>query len=357
MSCVITMPEFNIRLCGPTSTSKQKEVATRFGGTKGIIMQLNNKSDARSKYLRAFRCAWLSTFSGEDEYLFIGGDMRLKIDTIIHIETANNLAGLFHALFYFDCMLNGTAFSADTKPRIKESKRKIVQNLIKHQLKGNEYQNDYDEKDELNYNILCKYKGNEWKADCIEYAMKTCNINFLNHICKHIRFKMHHSDKFAKYIFDIFPHHYNYRHININFAQYILSNEFLKMINVNENEFDEVRFDLLTHTKPDWEEGESAFMQMVRNDSNEKNIKLIKMTLNLIKSDEKKMKLIHYVYKNNNQNEDDNNMDEYYRYNEYDNNQVEYDIFTFYDSKKKNIEAIQNIEADLTTDLLKNKVE
>ena len=41
MSFVMVIPSFNIRLCAPTSTSKQVEVATRFGGDEGIIIQLN----------------------------------------------------------------------------------------------------------------------------------------------------------------------------------------------------------------------------------------------------------------------------------------------------------------------------
>eukprot|EP01084_Bolivina_argentea_P062125 113596_1 len=114
MDFLMVIPEFNIRLCGPTSTSTQFEVATRFAGRRGIIMTLNNDADARSKFLRAFNCAWISTYSGESECLFIGGDFRLRLETVHEVVTANNFYAFMKPLFYFDCMMNGTAFSSET---------------------------------------------------------------------------------------------------------------------------------------------------------------------------------------------------------------------------------------------------
>eukprot|EP01084_Bolivina_argentea_P251301 421432_1 len=38
MSKIMVMPEFNIRLCSPTSTSIFKEVGTRFAGEEGILI-------------------------------------------------------------------------------------------------------------------------------------------------------------------------------------------------------------------------------------------------------------------------------------------------------------------------------
>ena len=40
MSFKIIMPSFNIRLCAPSSTSKQLEVATRFAGDEGLFYTL-----------------------------------------------------------------------------------------------------------------------------------------------------------------------------------------------------------------------------------------------------------------------------------------------------------------------------
>eukprot|EP01084_Bolivina_argentea_P280652 479994_1 len=141
MSFVMVIPQFNIRLCGPTSTSKQIEVATRFGGAKGIIIQLNNIDIVNlfSDNVSAFPCAWLSNYSGEDEYLFCGGMHRIKIDAITRIDTAQNFKQHFSVLFLFECMLNGM----ETKKKIKSCEYKCVDKLIRHKLKMNGFQNEF----------------------------------------------------------------------------------------------------------------------------------------------------------------------------------------------------------------------
>eukprot|EP01084_Bolivina_argentea_P320589 556268_1 len=45
LSYVLVFPSFELRLCSPTSTSKQIEVATKFATQKGIVVQLNNNVD------------------------------------------------------------------------------------------------------------------------------------------------------------------------------------------------------------------------------------------------------------------------------------------------------------------------
>ena len=58
---LINIPEFNIRLNSPVSTSKHIEVVARFINnspstqSKGVIVQLNNNGDYdSSRYLRSF---------------------------------------------------------------------------------------------------------------------------------------------------------------------------------------------------------------------------------------------------------------------------------------------------------------
>ena len=75
LSAVMVIPKFNIRLCGPTSTSKQLEVAMRFGGDNGMIMTLQNDSYHLSRILRGFNCSWLSNYPG----LFLVYKNMLKI--------------------------------------------------------------------------------------------------------------------------------------------------------------------------------------------------------------------------------------------------------------------------------------
>ena len=67
MSVVLNIPEFNIFLCSPTSTSKQIEVAIKFSGDHGIVIQLDNPDTPQYRQLRGFNCSWLSRYKEEDE--------------------------------------------------------------------------------------------------------------------------------------------------------------------------------------------------------------------------------------------------------------------------------------------------
>ena len=68
MGIELSLCSFKIRLCSPTSTSKQKEVATKFSGDKGIIIQFDNpEGDEQCCYLRGWNCCWLSKYKEEDE--------------------------------------------------------------------------------------------------------------------------------------------------------------------------------------------------------------------------------------------------------------------------------------------------
>merc|ERR1719242_1894958 len=46
---VMVIPSFCLRLCGPTSTSKQVEVAMNFAKDNGIILELNNNGHSFAK--------------------------------------------------------------------------------------------------------------------------------------------------------------------------------------------------------------------------------------------------------------------------------------------------------------------
>ena len=104
---LVVIPEFNIRLNSPTSTTKQIEVANRFGGDEGVVIQLNNNGYQQSHGLRSFNCSWLSDYSGEDERIWIGGEYPIKIETIRTLSNSANYIDYFRPFFYFDCMING----------------------------------------------------------------------------------------------------------------------------------------------------------------------------------------------------------------------------------------------------------
>ena len=93
MSSVMTMPEFRIRLYGPTSTSMQIAVAARFGGDKGMLIEFDN-SRADGKDVKKYDVSWISRYgSQEDErygfpiYLFLNS-VKLRVnpylDSLLH---------------------------------------------------------------------------------------------------------------------------------------------------------------------------------------------------------------------------------------------------------------------------------
>merc|ERR1712003_4826 len=105
-SVVLNIPQFAIRLNGPTSTSVHGEVAMRFGGVKGMIIQLNNDKGI-ARFERHFDCSWLSDFPEESERLWMGGRFPLKLETVRVVETQNNYQRFLRAFHLFDLMLSG----------------------------------------------------------------------------------------------------------------------------------------------------------------------------------------------------------------------------------------------------------
>eukprot|EP01084_Bolivina_argentea_P266402 451844_1 len=145
MSFIMVFPEFNIRLCGPTSTSKQIEVATRFGGRDGIIIQMNNNSTVFNMFISSFACSWISNYALEDEYLFFGGRFRIRIESVRIINTHDNYGIFYKPLFYFDCMVNGNRLSEGMEKSIVKNDYLVLDKLIKHQLRVNGFKNDFTE--------------------------------------------------------------------------------------------------------------------------------------------------------------------------------------------------------------------
>ena len=67
MKVVMNMPSFSIRLCSPTSTSGTLEVAIKFSGEDGIIIQLDNPNVKPYRFITGFDCSWLSRYKEENE--------------------------------------------------------------------------------------------------------------------------------------------------------------------------------------------------------------------------------------------------------------------------------------------------
>eukprot|EP01083_Nonionella_stella_P002765 7931_1 len=108
MNGVMSMPSFSMRLCSPTSTSKQIEVAMKFSGGNGIVLQMDNPIVIwQCVYLHAFNASWVSRFKEEDERLFFGGMYPIQIQSILIRSTKQNFEKFIRCLHYLDILVTG----------------------------------------------------------------------------------------------------------------------------------------------------------------------------------------------------------------------------------------------------------
>eukprot|EP01084_Bolivina_argentea_P157565 274553_1 len=112
MSSVINISAFAIRVNGPCSTSKCKEIAITFAQKHGIILILQNDHVSSHSDQRCFDCSIISKYCEEDERFFIAGQYRLRMQSVCIIETQQNFEIFFHAFYLFDCMLSGINMNA-----------------------------------------------------------------------------------------------------------------------------------------------------------------------------------------------------------------------------------------------------
>eukprot|EP01084_Bolivina_argentea_P220681 373956_1 len=106
MDVLLHISEFDIRLCGPTSTSMKIEVAVKFSAEAGIVLQFNNYQWQYSR-LRIFNVSWLSRYKEEEERLFFGGFLRVQIESVRIKNTRQNFEEFVHSLYYLDLALSG----------------------------------------------------------------------------------------------------------------------------------------------------------------------------------------------------------------------------------------------------------
>ncbi len=133
----LVLEEFGIRLCGPTSTTRFKEVAMRFSGEDdGIIVTFSNDGYVHADLLPMIDCAWFSNKGkAESETLFMGGYLRIKIETVTKISApTNNYKKYLKPLYYFHSMLNGTIMSDKQSCKPSEKYYNKLDKLIKYRL-------------------------------------------------------------------------------------------------------------------------------------------------------------------------------------------------------------------------------
>ena len=102
MSIVLNMPNADIYLRGPTSTTSQIIIAQNFSKNNGVILQLGGQRERR------FNVSWLSKFAEESERIFVRGTRSMRLVSIrVNINQKwNNYEIFFKVLWLFDRVCN-----------------------------------------------------------------------------------------------------------------------------------------------------------------------------------------------------------------------------------------------------------
>eukprot|EP01084_Bolivina_argentea_P036818 68077_1 len=131
MNILMNIPQFNIRLCSPTSTSVHIEVAIKFSGRNGIILQFNNpRKQLQTSFLRGFNVSWISRFAEEDERLFFGGFYYMQIQSVRLRTTEQNFEDILYSISYLDICFTG----GRTKhlKNVSNNDILVIETLFKH---------------------------------------------------------------------------------------------------------------------------------------------------------------------------------------------------------------------------------
>eukprot|EP01084_Bolivina_argentea_P120619 213819_1 len=155
MSVVLNIPSFAIFLKGPCSTSKCKQVAKNFAKRNGILIQFQNDTYNEGALQNFFDCSWMSGYGEENERLFIAGNNRLRIASIIIINTAQNFKDFFHAFYLFDCMISAVDIW-DSNISITEKDNKILTKIISS--KTNQTVHGFEKYIENVFDLFCYKK-------------------------------------------------------------------------------------------------------------------------------------------------------------------------------------------------------
>eukprot|EP01084_Bolivina_argentea_P248814 416283_1 len=157
ISIVMTIPEFRMRLCAPTSTSTQIEVAIKFSGQEGMILQLHKPSSDYLNILTAFDCSWISQYKEEEEKLFCGGQYTINIQSIRIRNTNQNFEDFIGPLLYLDAILNGSVYEAVANIHMSLKDREMLIHLMKWKL-GEHLQRKCPQYIYDTFDCFCKHK-------------------------------------------------------------------------------------------------------------------------------------------------------------------------------------------------------
>ena len=142
------VPELNIKLCGPTSTSTSRQAAMTFAGNNGMLLKLDYSYEFDNHYcVRSFDCVGFSNFVHESECLFMGGHHTIRIVDILNMKTNQSYSEILEPLYYFDSIVKGQLFNEDEENQIASQKalkyKALLKQLIKCKLKRKAYKEAY----------------------------------------------------------------------------------------------------------------------------------------------------------------------------------------------------------------------
>eukprot|EP01084_Bolivina_argentea_P065952 120229_1 len=137
INCLLYFSSFVSTFNSPISTSPQITVAAIFAKPNGVIIELGK--DAPS--LRYFNCSWLSSYSSEDERLFIMPrdplSQQLRFVSIRSIATNSNYYRYMHALTSFNYVIDNQDDDInDRDHKVRKRDVQIINKLLKTFLNG-----------------------------------------------------------------------------------------------------------------------------------------------------------------------------------------------------------------------------
>ena len=157
LSRIFHFPEFDIRLCAPSSTTYHREVAIKFlGDGDGIVVKLKNEGMNYHDYLRGFSCSWISASKEESEVLWMSGIYMIRIISITIMDTKIKYQISINALTKFNQMFNGGNVDKD---EISPVERDLICDLLSLDL--DKYNNNNLYIDGYTVNTFKLYKQNK----------------------------------------------------------------------------------------------------------------------------------------------------------------------------------------------------
>ena len=146
MSTMLHMPQFSILLLSPTSTSGQLEVAMKFSGESGIIIEISNYIHPAWRVM-GLDVSTISRYKEEDERcayllcilygrivmhvvykLIFGGEYPINVESIWIMENQSNLSEVIMTLTVLDLALSGE----HAKGQWSTAKGKILRALFNY---------------------------------------------------------------------------------------------------------------------------------------------------------------------------------------------------------------------------------